>query len=363
MAYTPRTSKYSPTDMTWKGQLNDTNKYWYSNVYSTSDPGICLPNCTTYAMGRAGEIAGKSVMGYDMLNQSGFGMARDWYGKALWEKTQTPSLGAIACWTDSGSSTLFGGHVAVVEATDGTLAGTYLSMSGYQDATPTGAERTYYNPGETSWYFRYETFNTCNSWYAGGNPYTGQFQGFLKNPYADTSPTPTPTTYTVTLNVDPTGAGYCTGGGTYNAGDEATFTAIPNKGYEFLYWNDKYTGNPRYWTIEASFSLTAYFKKKEAQSPVISLESSITKKAIEVLYGKYGSGTKRKRLLGDDYKAVQYQVNYLLYNYDLNSRMAMQVLIGLWGNGAVRKKRLIAAGYNYYKIQKQVDVIKKKKVL
>lgn len=190
MSYTPRTSKYNPSDMVYYDSINDSNKYWYTNEYSTASGNICLPNCTTYAMGRAAEIAGKSVKNYDMLNISGYNNATYWYDEALWEKSQSPSLGAIACWSDNGKG--WGGHVAVVEETDGTLANTKLSMSGYVDAS--SGTRSFTNPGTSSeWYFKYESFNTLNSWYAGGQPYYGTFQGFLVNPYVDVSPTPPPT--------------------------------------------------------------------------------------------------------------------------------------------------------------------------
>ena len=187
MTYTPRTSKYSPTDMVYYDSVNENNKWWYSSAYSTDSGAICLPNCTTYVMGRCAEIAGKSVKNYDMLNIGGYNNATYWYGEALWEKSQTPSVGAVACWSDNGAG--WGGHVAVVEETDGTLAGTKISMSGYVSAS--SGTRSFTNPGTSSeWYFKYVSFNTANSWYAGGNPYKGTFQGFLVNPYVDVSPTP-----------------------------------------------------------------------------------------------------------------------------------------------------------------------------
>ena len=265
MAFTPRTSKYSPTDMVYYDSVNENNKYWYTSEYSTNSPNICLPNCTTYAMGRSGEIAKKSVMGFDMLNQAGYSDAKWWYGNALWKKTQTPTVGAVACWYDphdSEDTAYWGGHVAIVEETDGTLANTKLSMSGYVRGTGT---RSFTNPGtSSSWYFVYETFEQTNFWYTTYKNRQGVFQGFLINPYVDPSPTPpTPTgKWTVTLNVSPSGYGYCTGQGSYDDGTEATLSAIPYSNYEFEKWSDGYPYSPRYWTITSDLTLTAYFKKK-----------------------------------------------------------------------------------------------------
>lgn len=66
-----------------------------------------IPNCTTYAWGRAYEILGTRPP----LPERGD--AGSWYGAAS-NKGQTPKLGAVACWS-------YGkyGHVAVVEVING----------------------------------------------------------------------------------------------------------------------------------------------------------------------------------------------------------------------------------------------------
>jgi len=184
MAFVQRTSKTSPTDMTWNDSVGvtDYNKYWYTTEYSTSNTELCLPNCTTYAMGRSGEIAGKSVKGYDMLNRSGFGSAATWYDDALWEKGSVPKIGAIACWDSYNGN---GGHVAIVEQTDGTDDGTYLSMSGYVAAS--SGTRSFTNPGESSnWYFKYCTMTQARYWYEEGHPHQCTFLGYIYSPYVDT---------------------------------------------------------------------------------------------------------------------------------------------------------------------------------
>ncbi len=363
MAFIKRDSKFNPTNMTWRGEVTESNKYWYTDEYNAGATNLlCLPNCTTYAMGRAGEIAKKSCRNYEILNRKGFPNASEWWNVAKWERSDVPSLGAIACWTDNGKG--WGGHVAVVESTDGTKKGTMLSMSGYVGASG----RSFSNPGDSvDWYFKYLDFETTNYYYTTYNNRGGTFLGFLVNPYAGGSEPPTPPTPgenpVVTLLAEPSEGGYCTGGGEYVAGTEATFTAYPNSGYEFISWSDGYTGNPRYWTIETSFTLRAIFKKKVEPRKDIRLDNSITVKALEVLTGKYGSGFTRKHKLGKEYADVQYQVNYLIHNYSLYELLAFEVLVGIWGNGQSRKRRLEAKGYNYYKVQAYVNMYKDKNVL
>lgn len=195
--YVPRTDKYVPTNMTFMGTTTIYNQYWYTTEYATVNYAICLPNCTVYVLGRLAEIAQETVkQGYGsqhpLLNRAGFGDATWWYDESLWEYSQTPRVGSVACWSDSHSPTdpaYWGGHVAVVEETDGTLANTKLSMSGYDAGTGT---RTFTNPGITSpEYFNYRTFATTNYLYTTYNNRQGYFRGFLVNPYViDTPPRP-----------------------------------------------------------------------------------------------------------------------------------------------------------------------------
>ena len=80
--------------------------------------------------------------------------------------------------------------------------------------------------------------------------------------------------------------------------------------------------------------------------------------ARRVIAGEFGSGDARKKALGSNYDAVQKRVNEMLggssssVNY---AAIAKEVINGKWGNGADRKKKLEAAGYNYKKVQKEVN--------
>lgn len=89
---------------------------------------------------------------------------------------------------------------------------------------------------------------------------------------------------------------------------------------------------------------------------------SIEALAKEVLAGKWGDGAERKKRLnaaGYDYSKVQNEVNRLVKAKapikKTASQIADEVIKGLWGNGKERKERLTAAGYNYQTIQRAVN--------
>lgn len=88
-------------------------------------------------------------------------------------------------------------------------------------------------------------------------------------------------------------------------------------------------------------------------------KKSISKLAQEVLEGKWGNGEERRKKLtaaGYDYSKVQAEVNRLaMPSKKTNEQIAKEVIAGKWGNGAERKKRLSDAGYNYSDIQKIVN--------
>lgn len=95
-------------------------------------------------------------------------------------------------------------------------------------------------------------------------------------------------------------------------------------------------------------------------------KKTVTELAQEVLQGKWGNGTARRKKLtnaGYDYDAVQAEVNKLVKGTTApkkksNEEIAREVLAGKWGNGTTRKKKLVAAGYDYNAIQKIVNKIK-----
>lgn len=87
--------------------------------------------------------------------------------------------------------------------------------------------------------------------------------------------------------------------------------------------------------------------------------------ADEVINGKWGNGADRKNRLtaaGYNYEAVQAIVNERLGKSNLKSldEIAREVVRGKWGNGSERVKRLTAAGYDAKAVQSRVNNLMKK---
>lgn len=89
-------------------------------------------------------------------------------------------------------------------------------------------------------------------------------------------------------------------------------------------------------------------------------QKSVTEIAKEVMAGKWGNGADRKAKLeaaGYNYNTVQAKVNSLCHASNLKSidAVAMEVIQGKWGNGADRRNRLTQAGYDYNTVQARVN--------
>ena len=103
--------------------------------------------------------------------------------------------------------------------------------------------------------------------------------------------------------------------------------------------------------------------------PTPSPKKSNTEIAKEVIQGKWGNGAERKKRLeaaGYDYAAVQKEVERLLAGQKKPAKksideVAREVIAGKWGNGAKRVYNLTKAGYNYIAVQRRVNEILKGK--
>lgn len=84
-------------------------------------------------------------------------------------------------------------------------------------------------------------------------------------------------------------------------------------------------------------------------------EKTVSDLAKEVIEGKWGAGEERKKLLGDKYDAVQAEVNRMLSGKKTVNEIAKEVIRGKWGVGSNRRRRLTAAGYDYFAVQKEVN--------
>lgn len=111
---------------------------------------------------------------------------------------------------------------------------------------------------------------------------------------------------------------------------------------------------------------------KPTPTPTPSNKKSNTEIAKEVIAGKWGNGAERKQRLeaaGYDYAAVQKEVERLLKEKKEPAKpakksvdeVAREVIAGKWGNGVTRVRLLTKAGYNYYTVQKKVNELLKQK--
>lgn len=93
---------------------------------------------------------------------------------------------------------------------------------------------------------------------------------------------------------------------------------------------------------------------------------SIEEVAKEVIAGKWGNGSERKRKLiqaGYDFNAVQIKVNNIVSGL-MNKKkpvteIAKEVIEGKWGNGMQRRTNLRHAGYDPDEVQKKVNELLK----
>ena len=106
-------------------------------------------------------------------------------------------------------------------------------------------------------------------------------------------------------------------------------------------------------------------KAEQTAKPTTTKKKPIEEIAQEVIDGKiWGNGAERKAKLkaaGYDYDAVQAKVNELLKAPAKKSvdTVAREVIAGKWGVGSERKRKLTQAGYDYNAVQKRVNQILK----
>lgn len=87
-------------------------------------------------------------------------------------------------------------------------------------------------------------------------------------------PIDTNTYYTITVEVNDPAMGSATGGGTYIANTEATLTATPEMGYDFVAWNDGNTENPRTIVVTGDATYTANFQQHFEDGATVSFQGN-----------------------------------------------------------------------------------------
>lgn len=158
------------------------------------------------------------------------------------------------------------------------------------------------------------------------------------------------------------GRGDCTG----EADHVGIVTDLTNGGFRVIEGNKGNAVGYRSMSVNGryirGFIVPKYSKFATKAESTNATKKSVEEVAREVIDGKWGSGSDRKKRLtnaGYDYDTVQSKVNELLKPKKDVTTVAKEVLAGKWGNGADRKKRLTAAGYDYDAVQKKVNELAK----
>ncbi|MCM1164526.1 MAG: CHAP domain-containing protein, partial [Ruminococcus sp.] len=278
--FTPRLTAPSASDKHWlhtsKGGLNEC-------IHISG--GSVLPNCVGYAWGRFYEIIGEKPS----LSKNN---AEMWYGSTAdgYKRSQTPELGAVACWSKGavGSEADGAGHVAVVERIEAN-GDIVTSNSAY------GGSRFYTQVYKKS---------------AGYNFGAYKFQGFILP--------------VKIKNVTVTSAANSGSSAAFKVGDIVNFTGTTHyasstgtRGTACKSGRAKITrisanaAHPYHLVNDGSGS-TVYGWVNAAD---IAAEKSLDELAREVIRGDWGNGDERKKRLteaGYDYTAVQKRVGELM---------------------------------------------------
>lgn len=136
--------------------------------------------------------------------------------------------------------------------------------------------------------------------------------------------------------------------------------------------DDAYSKLVAYATMEGIAKVAGLKKKKQSVQQPTEARKTVEEIAREVIAGKWGIGKERQQKLhaaGYDYVYVQATVNAMLTGKQPAQKpvqqpaattksidaVAREVIAGKWGNGSTRKKKLQAAGYDYNAVQKRVN--------
>lgn len=115
-----------------------------------------------------------------------------------------------------------------------------------------------------------------------------------------------------------------------------------------------------YPSIMRKSGLNGFSKSDDTNTPPAQEKplKSASDVAREVLDGKWGNGADRKARLtaaGYNYDEIQAKVNELCKPKKTVDQLAREVIAGQWGTGLNRKNRLTQAGYDYAAVQKRVN--------
>ena len=104
-----------------------------------------------------------------------------------------------------------------------------------------------------------------------------------------------------------------------------------------------------------------YITYEKAETVLKNDSKTIEEVARDTINGLYGNGASRKIKLeaeGYNYKEVQAKVNEILSGKESLEKVAKDTINGKYGNGAERKRRIpIETGYSYEEVQREVNKI------
>lgn len=120
----------------------------------------------------------------------------------------------------------------------------------------------------------------------------------------------------------------------------------------------------RKWTKHGKLPWVSYTSTATTATSQPAAKKTVDELAKEVIAGKWGNGADRKAKLkaaGYDYDAVQAAVNKALSGKkSVTAALVQEVLDGKWGVQPEREKKLKAAGYDYAEVQAAVNKALKK---
>lgn len=123
-------------------------------------------------------------------------------------------------------------------------------------------------------------------------------------------------------------------------------------------------------TVYAFYRPYWWDEKTTSTSGSTSDKKSVDEIADEVIVGKWGSGEDRKKKLtasGYDFSTVQSRVNAKLSETQKQLKsvdeIAKEVIAGKWNSGSEREKLLKAAGYDYTAVQSKVNTLLSRKTV
>ena len=116
---------------------------------------------------------------------------------------------------------------------------------------------------------------------------------------------------------------------------------------------------------DVATKVTANLNSTTPSTTTPSTSKTTEEVAREVITGKWGNGADRKQRLtaaGYNYSTVQAKVNELMGAFvpvpsKSIDELSREVIAGNWGNGEDRKQRLKAAGYDYSAVQAKVNEV------